>query len=95
MSCRIVGMSVELAALATIFDIIRTRNPGAEPITASLEHTPANTLARDLWSRCGFNEHAGLWQSMPGEMLACPAHVQIASRPAAADQVREPLVAVA
>lgn len=96
MSCRVVGMSVELAALATIFDIIRTRNPGAEPITASLEHTPANTLARDLWSRCGFNERAGLWQSMPGEMLACPAHVQIASRPAAAaDQVREPLGAVA
>jgi predicted enzyme involved in methoxymalonyl-ACP biosynthesis len=94
MSCRVVGMGVELAALATIFDIIRARHPGAEPITASLEHTPANTLAQDLWSRCGFKEHAGLWQS--GDLPACPAHVQITSRPAAAaDEVREPLVAVA
>jgi FkbH-like protein len=94
MSCRVVGMGVELAALATIFDIVRARHPGAEPITASLEHTPANTLAQDLWSRCGFKEHAGLWQS--GDLPACPAHVQITSRPAAAaNEVREPLVAVA
>jgi FkbH-like protein len=95
MSCRVVGMGVELAALATIFAIIRARNSDAEPITAALEQTPANTLAQDLWSRCGFKELAGLWQSVPGEMLACPAHVHIASRPApAANEVREPLVAV-
>jgi hypothetical protein len=81
--------------MATIFAIIRAHNPGAEPITAALERTPANTLAQDLWSRCGFNEHAGRWQSVPGEVLACPGHVQIASRPAAAaTEAREPLVAV-
>jgi len=76
MSCRVVGMDVEIAAVAGVLQAIRT--PGVVEIGAGLVETPANLLCRDLWVRCGFvsasPEHYRRSASPP---LATPAHIAL------------------
>jgi FkbH-like protein len=77
MSCRVVGMEVEIAAVAELLRIIHDRT-GASAISAELEETDLNLLARDLWQRCGFvvNE-SGKWVRPSVPELRCPAHVAV------------------
>ena len=76
MSCRVVGLDVEIAALAALAPIIREAT-GAEMITGDLKETALNLLARDLWQRCGFRYDNGAWVRPLLPALARPSHIRI------------------
>ena len=52
MSCRVLGMDVEVAALHGVVDRVRETRPGA--ITARIVHTASNTPCRTVFQRAGF-----------------------------------------
>ena len=76
MSCRVVGMDVEIAAVAGVLQALAAR--GAVTYRAALVHTSANLLCRDLWERCGFlaagAEHYDRAADPP---LTVPAHIAL------------------
>ena len=81
MSCRVVGMDVEIAAVAGVLQAIAARGPGE--IRASLVPTSANLLCRDLWERCGFlPTGAEQHQRSADPPLAPPAHIALRLEPA-------------
>ena len=59
MSCRVVGMEVEVATLSEILRAIH--ESGFGNARASLEETELNLLCRDLYERCGFNRREDQW----------------------------------
>jgi FkbH-like protein len=76
MSCRVVGMDVEIAAVA---GVLQTMAAGAaSDIGASLVHTQANLLCRDLWERCGFAAVGPeQYRRSPDPPLVVPAHIAL------------------
>jgi FkbH-like protein len=79
MSCRVVGLEVEIAAIAHVLASIGGAADAAE-VTADLAETELNLLARDLWRRCGFRSNgAGRWLRSSTERLAPPPHITIAA----------------
>ena len=81
MSCRVVGMDVEIAAVAGVLQAMAAR--GASEIRASLVPTSANLLCRDLWERCGFlPAGAEQHQRSPDPPLAPPPHIALRIEPA-------------
>jgi FkbH-like protein len=67
MSCRVVGLDVEIAAIAAISGALG--NAGASPVRALTMDTSANLLSRDLYSRCGFTQGApGIWVKARNEV---------------------------
>jgi FkbH-like protein len=76
MSCRVVGLDVEVAVMADV--LRRMRQTGPERITASLVETDANLLCRQLFERCGFTPGgAGVWISLPETTEPVPPHITI------------------
>ncbi|MCK2056348.1 hypothetical protein J7U37_19850, partial [Methylobacterium sp. 37f] len=75
MSCRVNGLDVEMAALATILSTI----PKDEAVKATFVETPSNLLCRDLWARCGFTVAGDEWRLDPHRRPAAPAHIQVTS----------------
>ena len=74
MSCRVIGLGVEQAAVAAIARRVLAGHPR---VVARIVETNANILARDLFARCGWTLTDGEWSATaPGET---PAHVGIAS----------------
>ncbi|NQW85310.1 MAG: phosphatase, partial [Alcaligenaceae bacterium] len=77
MSCRVVGLDVELAAVAKLVALLRqTENA---PITALSTETEANHLSRSIWSNCGFllaGDQYVLRTGVAG--LPMPAHITFA-----------------
>ncbi len=72
MSCRVVGLGVELAAVAAIAQRVLVNHPR---IVAKIVETNANILARDLFARCGWTFANDEWSATtPGET---PAHAAI------------------
>ncbi len=73
MSCRVVGLDAEIAAVAAVL----RRMYGAMVSTRLIE-TDANVLCRTLFDRCGFRagDH-GVWTSGPDNTLAVPAHISL------------------
>jgi FkbH-like protein len=82
MSCRVVGLEVEIAVIQALMEAMR------EPVTARLVSTDANFLCRDLFARCGFVEVDGDWCSADGEALARPAHIKALDLRRVADAAR-------
>ena len=81
MSCRVVGMDIEIAAVAGVLQAMTAR--GTREIRASLVHTSANLLCRDLWERCGFSRAgAEQHQRSADPPLAVPAHIAFRLDPA-------------
>ena len=77
MSCRVVGMDVELAAVS---EIVLSRLAGnSEPITASLVATERNLLSRDLFAKCGFTQVNGEWRALRKDVVLCPGHIRLAT----------------
>jgi FkbH-like protein len=81
MSCRILGMGIELAVLARI--VTDLRGSGGLPVQASILKTESNSPCRDLFSRAGFEElwqrNATTWYRLPaGRVLEVPSHIVIA-----------------
>jgi len=75
MSCRVVGMEVEIAVLSQIFRVIHEGGFGS--IRASLEETELNLLCRDLYERCGFNRRGDQWIRSLIPLLEKPSHIRI------------------
>jgi len=76
MSCRVVGMDVEIAAVAGVLQAMTAH--GATGHRASLIHTNANLLCRDLWERCGFSQaDAEQYRRDAEPALAVPAHIAL------------------
>jgi len=76
MSCRVVGLEVEIAAVAEVLRIIQRDNPKVSA-TAELTETGLNLLARDLWERCGFECQGGEWSRPHLPTLGTPPHVKM------------------
>jgi FkbH-like protein len=76
MSCRVVGMGVEQAALSAICGEIR-RSYAGDIIGRAIE-TPKNLLSRDLFPACGFEaETDGCSWRLPRAGVDAPAHIEI------------------
>ena len=75
MSCRVVGMEVEIAALSEILRAIYEAGFGSA--RASLEETELNLLCRDLYERCGFNRREDQWIRTLIPLLEKPNHIRI------------------
>ena len=76
MSCRVVGLEVEVAVIAKVLERIAGAT-GADVAHADLKETELNLLARDLWSRCGFSLIAGLWTRDLTQALPIPKHIHV------------------
>jgi FkbH-like protein len=55
MSCRVLGMDIEIAVLSTLVNWMRT-NREVETVYGSIAETESNTPCRDLYRRAGFRE---------------------------------------
>ena len=59
MSCRVIGLDVEVTALREVFDRIWSGAKGS--ITAKFRRTPANQPCQDLYQRLGFVQEGDTW----------------------------------
>lgn len=75
MSCRVVGMEVEIAALAEIISIVLEN--GFPSVSADLIHTESNLLCRDLYERCGFQLDSEGVLRRDAIPLDAPEHVKL------------------
>ena len=79
MSCRVLGMEIELAALAAVLDRVR---PGdVAEMTAEVVISPANLPCRDVFTRAGFLQPEPerlLFRLPAGTQPVRPAHVAAA-----------------
>jgi len=73
MSCRIMGLEAEAAAIAQITTIFA--DDGAENIFAAMVETDRNLQCREVYSNLGFVETTGGWQRATTPPLATPAHI--------------------
>jgi predicted enzyme involved in methoxymalonyl-ACP biosynthesis len=73
MSCRVVGMDVEIAAVGGVLQALAAR--GIAEYGATLIRTPANLLCRDLWERCGFVAAGPDRYRRAADPFAMPAHI--------------------
>ena len=84
MSCRVVGMDVEIAAVGGVLQALAAL--GTAQYAARLTHTSANLLCRDLWERCGFVADGGERYRRGADPFAFPTHIvlqtDVAERPA-------------
>lgn len=80
MSCRVLGMEVEKAALAYLCARLRESRPAAA-ITGRLVETPANGPCREVFARGGFarvEESDGpAFRLAPDQDVVAPAHVAV------------------
>jgi FkbH-like protein len=75
MSCRVVGMDVELAVVPLIESCLVTA--GYSQAIADFVETPSNLLCRDLYEKCGYAFENGAWSKPLKELLPVPAHITL------------------
>jgi FkbH-like protein len=75
MSCRIMGLDVEVAAVAHMTTIMHAR--GASTIFAAFVETERNLPCRNLYPSCGFEATVGGWQRTATPPLLVPAHIAL------------------
>lgn len=75
MSCRIMGLEAEVAAVARIIDIVRAS--GAAMIVGAMVETDRNLPCRDVYLRCGFDATKGGWQRATMPPLPIPSHITL------------------
>lgn len=73
MSCRVIGLGVETAALAVIEERARAR--GYTAVTAAAVTTPANILSRDLFARLGYEATEAGWTKSLSAPTSMPTHI--------------------
>jgi FkbH-like protein len=73
MSCRVMGLGVETAAVARIGQILHAR--GNWPIQAVIVNTERNLPCRDVYERCGFTLNGAIWQYASADLPSTPAHI--------------------
>jgi predicted enzyme involved in methoxymalonyl-ACP biosynthesis len=75
MSCRVVGMDVEIAAVGGVLQALAAR--GIAEYGATLMPTQANLLCRDLWERCGFVAAGPDRYRRGADPFAMPGHIAL------------------
>ena len=75
MSCRVLGLDVEIAAVAEIAR--RIVGGGRCDVSGRLIATDANAPCRDLFQRCGFEKDDGHWTRRGGVPIKGPSHVAL------------------
>jgi len=76
MSCRVLGMDIELFAVSHAVTLLRAKRPGI--VLADLLETADNSPCRDVFLRAGFAAAAdGLFALPAAEVPATPAHVRL------------------
>jgi predicted enzyme involved in methoxymalonyl-ACP biosynthesis len=75
MSCRVIGLDVEIAALAEVCRSLGAA--GAEPIVGEFQETDANFLCRDLFERCGWQRFGDVWRNELQAGSPSPSHVAV------------------
>jgi FkbH-like protein len=75
MSCRVVGLDVEQAAVSLLASQMSASQEGL--IRAVTRDTDANLLSRDLWRRCGFEWQEDHWMADPHKIPPVPPHIEI------------------
>jgi FkbH-like protein len=75
MSCRVMGLGVEAAAVARVGQILHSR--GLWPIQGEIVETERNLPCRDVYQRCGFALRGGLWHSAFAFPATIPAHIAL------------------
>ncbi|MBI0329643.1 HAD-IIIC family phosphatase [Burkholderia plantarii] len=74
MSCRVFGLGVEQAVIASIAQTVHAH----ADVHARVVETPANALGRDVFSKCDFVlSEDGTWVLPRGAVLAVPTHVAL------------------
>jgi predicted enzyme involved in methoxymalonyl-ACP biosynthesis len=77
MSCRVVGLDVEFAAVAKLVTLLRQTE--IAPIMALSVETDANNLSRSIWANCGFLLAGGQYVLPTGvATVPAPAHITFA-----------------
>jgi len=77
MSCRVLGMDIELAVIKWIVELLR-KEFRQELIQASVRQTESNTPCRDCFTRAGFRQAAVDRFALAGtDAVASPAHVEL------------------
>lgn len=62
MSCRVIGLGIELAVVSEIVKNWERKHGSGISIRAELRETEKNLACRDLWKNCGFVYKEGAWQ---------------------------------
>jgi FkbH-like protein len=77
MSCRVLGLGIEQAVMATLVSIMRKRGNGE--IIGQLIHTDVNFPCRPLFSSCGFIQSTDgkHWMLPATDTPTCPDHVAV------------------
>ena len=93
MSCRVVGLQAEIAAIAAIAEILRAR--GLKTMACAMVETEKNLPCRDLYARCGFQAgESGRWVRDLAEPLSVPAHISLSWEPEGQTYAQPGLAAV-
>lgn len=77
MSCRVIGMGIETAAISLVEDQIRSL--GFDTIMASTIETPANVLSRDLFAKAGYHQVERGWSRRLEAAISIPTHIALVS----------------
>src|ERR1700719_3254304 len=77
MSCRVIGLGVEEAAIAEISREIT--KGGAAQIQASYIPSKANYLCKDLFEKTGFRHEGDVWVRPAEPCATVPAHIRVKS----------------
>ncbi|MGQ2989941.1 HAD-IIIC family phosphatase [Brevundimonas sp.] len=72
MSCRVIGLEVELAAVAHVLADMKAS--GLTEARASIVETPANLLSRDIWARNGFSGESEFARALT-DLPPIPSHI--------------------
>jgi FkbH-like protein len=75
MSCRVLGMDVELFAVSHAVTLLRAKKPGI--VLADLQETPDNSPCRDVYTRAGFAAEDGVFTLPDDQMPVTPPHVRL------------------
>jgi FkbH-like protein len=76
MSCRVLGLEVEIAAVAKLIEILHLQ--GFETVRGVMEATERNLPCRDFYQRCGFSLAAdGSWYAVANSTKDIPAHISL------------------
>lgn len=71
MSCRVIGLDVELAAIIELTAALLSNGS----VHASVRQTDANHLSRDLYARVGYARTGDTWTATKGSLMPMPRHV--------------------
>ena len=78
LSCRVLGMDIEIAALSYVVRLMRSR--GAASVFGSVISTDVNIPCRDVFLRCGFTQshhHPKRFELNDSTVPVSPAHVHV------------------